>query len=174
MRCLDSRGAAGEPREDTLDTSDWSGRQGHRLLQRGVLLFLLALLVGLVVPTFAVPRLGLSTHLLGIMQGTFLMVIGVLWPRLRVTRAMARIGIFLAVYGCFAAWTANLSAAIWGAGNSMLPIAAGSAHGSSIQEGMIAIALRSAAVSLIAVSLLILWGLRAVAREQPRKESSPE
>ena len=87
---------------------------------------------------------------------------------------MARIGIFLAVYGCFSAWTANLSAAIWGAGNSMLPIAAGSAHGSSIQEGMIAIALRSAAVSLIAVSVLILWGLRAVAREQPRKESSPE
>ena len=103
------------------------------------------------------------------MQGIFLMVIGVLWPRLRVSRVMARIGIFLAIYGCFVAWMANLSAAIWGAGNSMLPIAAGSAHGTSIQEGMIVIALRSAAVSLIAVSLLILWGLRAVAVEQSGK-----
>jgi hydroxylaminobenzene mutase len=152
-----------------MDTSEWSRRQGHRLLQLGILLFLFALLVGLVVPTFAVPRLGLSTHLLGIMQGIFLMVIGVVWPRLRVTRVMSRIGVFLAVYGCFAAWTANLSAAIWGAGHSMLPIAAGPAHGSSIQEGIIAIALRSAAVSLIAVSLLILWGLRAFAGEQSGK-----
>ena len=59
-----------------MDTSDWSRRQGHRLLQLGTLLFLLACLVGLVVPTFAVPRLGLSTHLLGIMQGIFLMVMG--------------------------------------------------------------------------------------------------
>jgi (hydroxyamino)benzene mutase len=144
-----------------MDTSDWSRRQGHHLLQLGVLLFLFALLVGVAVPTFAVPRLGLSTHLLGLMQGIFLMVIGVLWPRLQVTRLTARIGVFLAVYGCFAAWTANLFAAIWGAGNRMLPIAAGAAHGSSIQEGIIAIALMSAAVSLIAVALLILWGLRA-------------
>ena len=69
--------------------------------------------------------------------------------------------LFRSVYGCFAAWTANLLAAIWGAGNSLLPIAAGFAHGSVIQEGIIAMALRSAAVSLIALSLLILWGLRA-------------
>jgi hypothetical protein len=39
-----------------------SGRQAHRLLQVGSVLFLLALLVGLAVPHFAVPRLGLSTH----------------------------------------------------------------------------------------------------------------
>ena len=149
-----------------METSDWSRRQGHRLLQLGLLLFLLALLVGLVVPRFAVPRLGLSTHLLGLMQGIFLMVMGLLWPRLHVTRRMGQVGVVLAVYGCFAAWTANLSAAIWGAGNAMLPIAAGSAHGSSIQEGIIAIALRSAAVSLIAVSLLILWGLRTSADAQ--------
>jgi hypothetical protein len=39
-------------------------RQGHRLLQVGMFLFLAALLVGLAVPSFAVPRLGLSSHLL--------------------------------------------------------------------------------------------------------------
>jgi hydroxylaminobenzene mutase len=139
------------------------------LLQVGIFLFLVALLVGLVVPTFAAPRLGLSTHLLGIMQGIFLMVIGILWPRLRLTPVLARIGFVLAVYGCLAAWTANLSGAILGAGNSMLPIAAGPAHGTAIQEGIIAIALRSAAVSLIAVVLLILWGLRGSPRDQSGK-----
>jgi (hydroxyamino)benzene mutase len=152
-----------------MDTPESSGRQGQRLLQLGMLLFLLALLVGLVVPRFAVPRLGLSTHLLGITQGLFLMVMGVVWPRLRLTAALARIGFSLVVYGCLAAWTANLSAAIWGAGNSMLPIAAGPAHGSLIQEGTIAIALRSAAVSLIVAAMLMLWGLRGLPGDQPGK-----
>ena len=154
-------------------TSDDFARHGHRLIQVGMFLFLLALLVGLFVPKFAVPRLGLSTHLLGIMQGIFLMVIGLLWRTLRFSSLTSRIGVFLAVYGCFAAWIANLSAAITGAGNSMLPIAAGQAHGSNLQETMIAIALGSAAVSLIAVTLLILWGLRRLPRETeletPRK-----
>ena len=149
-----------------MDTSDWSRRQGHRLLQVGILLFLLALLTGLIVPMFAVPRLGLSTHLLGLMQGMFLLLIGVLWPRLRVTRTTGRVASILAVYGCFAAWTANLSAAIWGAGNSMLPLAAGSAHGSAMQERMISVGLRSAAVSLMAAAVLVLWGLRGISSEE--------
>jgi hydroxylaminobenzene mutase len=95
------------------------------------------------------------------MQGLFLMVIGILWPRLRLTRATSRVGFWLAVYGCFAAWTANVLAGVWGAGNSMLPIAAGQARGSVFQEVIIAAGLRSAAVSLIAAAVLILWGLRA-------------
>lgn len=152
-----------------MNTSGLSLRQGSRLLQLGILLFLFALLVGLVVPHFAVPRLGLSAHLLGIMQGLFLMVAGMLWPKLKLTSAMSRVGFWLAVYGCFAAWTANVLAGVWGAGNSMLPIAAGQARGNMLQEGIIAIGLRTAAASLIAVSILILWGLRTSAVDQSEK-----
>jgi hydroxylaminobenzene mutase len=123
-------------------------RDGHRLLRVGALLFLLGLLVGLVVPRFSVPRLGLSTHLLGITQGMFLLVGGLLWPRLKFTRSASRIGHVLGIYGCLAAWTANLLGAIWGAGNSMLPMAAGAARGSSFQEGVIRVLLMSAALSL--------------------------
>jgi (hydroxyamino)benzene mutase len=136
-------------------------RQGWRLRQAGMLLFLLALVVGLFVPAFAVPRLGLSTHLAGLMQGMFLMLIGLMWPGLRITARVSLVGCTLAIYGCFAAWCANLLAAIWGAGSRMMPLAAGPAHGTAIQEAVIAIALRSAAVSLIALALLILWGLRS-------------
>jgi hydroxylaminobenzene mutase len=109
---------------------------------------------------FAVPRLGLSTHLLGVMQGLFLLILGLLWPRLTLSRGAGQVGVVLALYGCFAAWTANFAAASLGAGNSILPIAAGSAHGSSLQEMLIVIGLRSAGVSLIAVTVLVLWGLR--------------
>jgi hydroxylaminobenzene mutase len=130
------------------------------LLQLGVLLFLFALLAGLAVPAFAVPRLGLSVHLLGIMQGMFLIITGMLWAKLRLTRSMSRLGFCLLVYGCFAAWTANVLAAVWGAGNSMLPIAAGQARGSVLQEGIITVGLRTAAVSLVAAATLLAWGLR--------------
>jgi hydroxylaminobenzene mutase len=137
-------------------------RDGHRLLQAGGLLFLLGLVVGLGVPRFTVPRLALSTHLLGITQGTFLMVGGLLWPKLRLTRPASGIGRVLAIYGCLAAWTANLFGAAWGAGASMVPMAAGGARGSAIQEGTIRLLLISAAVSLVCVAALILWGLRTV------------
>lgn len=141
--------------------------EGQRLLRVGMLLFLLALLVGLALPGFAVPRLGLSTHLLGLMQGTFLLVAGLVWPKLKLTRAVSRAGSYLAIYGCVAAWTANLLGALWGAGNSMLPIAAGQARGSVVQERIIAAGLVTAAVSLIAVAMVMLWGLRGSAMERP-------
>jgi (hydroxyamino)benzene mutase len=135
-------------------------RQASRLIRLGVFLFLLALLTGLFVPNFRIPRLGLSAHLLGISQGLFLMVAGLLWSKLQLSPTASRFGFWLASYGCFAAWTANLLGAIWGAGSSMLPMAAGGARGSAVQEGLIAVGLRTAAVSLIAALLLMLWGLR--------------
>ena len=146
-----------------MNTSDWSSRQGHRLLQGGLTLFLFALLVGLVIPKFAVPRLGLSVHLLGIMQGVFLTVLGLLWPKLRLTQRMARGAFWLIFYGFFAAWLANVLAGVWGAGSAMLPMAAEQAQGSSLQEGIIMISLRTAAVSQITALLVILWGLRGFA-----------
>ena len=144
-----------------MDTSTLSLRQAHRLFQVGILLFLLAALAGLAVPHFAVPRLGLSAHLLGILQGIFLVVVGLLWPKLRLGSATSRLVFWLLIYGCFAALTANVLAGAWGAGNSMLPRAAGSAHGNLLQEGIIVISLRSAAVALVTALMLILWGLRA-------------
>ncbi len=132
----------------------------RRLMRAGALLFLLGLLAGLAVPTFAVPRLGLSTHLLGIMQGTFLLVAGLVWPRLNLTAALSRVGSVLAIYGCLAAWIANLCGAVWGAGGSMVPIAAGRLRGTAWQEGVIQVLLVSAAPCLISSAALVLWGLR--------------
>jgi hydroxylaminobenzene mutase len=134
-------------------------RQGHRLVQIGVLLFLVALLAGLVVPMFAVPRLGLSVHLLGIMQGLFLVALGLLWPRLVLTSTQLQAGCSLAIYGCVAAFLANVLAAAWG-GSPMLPMASGGARSAPWRELTIAVALRSSAVALIAAAALTLWGLR--------------
>lgn len=148
------------------DGETWQLRDGHRLLQTGGLLFLLGLLVGFGVPRFTLPRLALSTHLLGISQGTFLVAGGLLWPRLQLARGASALGRVLAIYGCLAAWTANLLGAIVGAGASSMPMATGGTLGSAGEELAIRLLLRSGAVALVGVALLILWGLRTL----PRKE----
>jgi len=144
-----------------MESSSLSSRQAHRLLQVGIALFLFAALVGLVIPYFTVPRLALSAHLIGIMQGIFLVVLGLLWPRLRLSPAMLTTAFWLLIYECMAAVAVNLLASVWGAGNSILPLAAGPAHGSKAQEAFINIGLRSAGAALIVALIIILRGLRS-------------
>jgi hydroxylaminobenzene mutase len=138
-------------------------QQARHLLQLGLAMFLLALVVGILVPSFAVPRLALSVHLLGVLQGTFLVAASSAWSKLGFGRTISRLVFWLLAYGCVAAWLGNLLGAHWGAGNTLLPMAAGSAHGNALQEFIIMIALRSSAIALlIAISLMLSNSLRNV------------
>jgi hydroxylaminobenzene mutase len=51
-------------------------------------------------------------------------------------------------------------AAVWGAGNTTMPQAAGTARGNARQEATIKIILYSAAPSFFVSMALVLWGLR--------------
>ncbi|MEO7773606.1 MAG: hydrogenase [Steroidobacteraceae bacterium] len=134
--------------------------QSHQLTLIGVGLLLVAVLVGVIVSYLAVPRLALSAHLVGILQGILLLVLGLLWDRLNLTRAQSALAFWLAVYQAAAAFLSNLLAAVLGAGNSVIPMAAGAAHGTTVQETIITVGLRSAGAALIIFLLLLLWGLR--------------
>jgi hydroxylaminobenzene mutase len=140
-------------------------RDALRLVRLGVLLLLLGLLTGAVIPSLAVPRLGLSAHILGVLGGLGSVVFGLVWPRLRLGSRASALGCWLAVYSFYAGWLMPLLGGAWGAGGGMLPIAAGAARGTAFQEGVIAAGLVTAAVAIVAVCLLVLWGLRAPARE---------
>ncbi len=141
-----------------MTRQDWRTQQSNQLIRVGMTLFLLALVIGLFVQSFAVPRLGLSVHLLGLLQGILLTVLGLVWPRLNLARSWSRTALWLAVYGCIAAWTSNVLAATWG-GSAMLPIASGQARSSAVHDGIITLGLRSSAVSLVAATILVWWGL---------------
>src|SRR5262245_53274381 len=91
-------------------SSYWSSSEGRRMLQLGILLLLFGLLVGFAVPVFAAPRLGLTAHVLGVTQGILLIVIGLLWPKLRLTRTASGIGFWMVVYGCFISWAVTVLA----------------------------------------------------------------
>jgi hydroxylaminobenzene mutase len=141
-------------------------RQGHRLLQIGVALFLFTSFEGFVIPYFAVPNLGRSVHTLSAFSGNLLLALGLLWPRLdlgegRVERVAARITFWSLLYSDLAIVLAFLLAGVWGAGHSIIPLAAGSAHGSELQEAVITVVAYSAAPPGLTSFALILWGLRS-------------
>jgi hydroxylaminobenzene mutase len=137
-------------------------RQGHRLLQIGVALFLFTSFEGFAVPYFAVPNLGRSVHTLSAFSGVLLLALGLVWPRLSLNTVAAQIAFWFLIYSDLATIVSFLLAAIWGAGNSIMPLAAGTAHGTHFQETAIAIVAYSAAPTGIASFALVLWGLRIV------------
>jgi len=143
--------------------SNLLNRQGHRLLQFGVALFLFTSLEGFAVSSFAVPNLGRSVHTLGAFSGVLLVALGLLWPRLDLGAATSRIAFWFLIYSDLATLAGFLLAGVWGAGGSIIPLAAGSAHGSVFQESVIMLVLFSTAPTGLIAFALILWGLRRAA-----------
>lgn len=134
--------------------------QGHRLLQVGVALLLFTSIEGFAIPHLASPVLGRSVHTLAALQSVLLLSLGLVWPKLELGKLGSRIGFWLLLYSAFAILAAFVIAALWGAGNETMPLAAGSAHGSVFQETAIKVVAYSSAPTGIISFSLILWGLR--------------
>ena len=145
-----------------MNSSNMLSRQGHRLLQVGIALFLFSSLEGFAIPYFTVPHLGLSVHTLSALQGVILLTLGLLWPRLNLGVTTSRIAFWFLIYSTFATLVPYVMAGVWGAGNSIIPLAAGAAHGSAFQEAVISVVLMSAAPTILISLALILWDLRIV------------
>jgi hypothetical protein len=64
----------------------------------------------------------------------------------------------------FGGWLIYLLAARWGAGG-MFPLAAGEARATDAQETFVTVSFTTIAVSLIALCVLLLWGLRGGTEE---------
>src|SRR4051794_19517269 len=81
-----------------------SERLGRRLLRYGIVLFILGLVTGRLVQSLAVPRMGLASHLQGVMNGTFLVALGLVWPHLRLRALSLRVAYWLALAGTYLNW----------------------------------------------------------------------
>jgi (hydroxyamino)benzene mutase len=145
-----------------MNVSSLLSRQGRRMLQIGVGLIVVASLEGVVIPSLPVPRLGLSLHTLSYLQAVMLMTFGLVWPGLNLGAIAASIAWWTYLYSSFSTLMAYLLAAMWGAGGTAIPLAAGTAHGSALQETLIKVVLASGAPPFLVSMALVLWGLRAV------------
>jgi (hydroxyamino)benzene mutase len=142
---------------------------GHRLLQFGAALFLLGLLTGLFVPAAANPRMALAAHLEGLMNGLFLLVLGLIWPRLNLSDRTVTIAFWLAIYGSLANWVATFLAAIWPAGSALMPLAGQGHTGTQVQEAVLKVLLISLSVVMIGLCVVVLFGLRRQSASDPMR-----
>ena len=138
--------------------------QGQRLLQIGVLLVLYSSIEGFAIPFFGSPRIGLSAHALGALQGVFLLTQGLLWTRLRLGVAASRIAFWCSIYSALAILAAYTIAAVWGVGIGTIALAGelphGLSRGAAFQEAVIKFVAYSSAPTGLTCFVLILWGLR--------------
>lgn len=134
-------------------------RQSDLLIFLGVLLFLLGLIVGFLIPVFANPRMGLSSHLEGILNGMFLILLGLIWYKLNLSARWLKISFGLAIYGTFANWFGILIAAIFNAGE-MLGIAAEGQAGPPIAEKIVTFSLISLSIAMLVSCITALIGLK--------------
>jgi hydroxylaminobenzene mutase len=143
-------------KDKTMDSTD---NRSRVLMRLGAILFLCGLVIGLIAWQLANPRMGLSSHLEGVMNGIFLIAVGLLWGHLKLG-GVARTALFwLAIYGTYSNVAATLLAAWWPAGEFM-SIAAPTPRGTDAQEQIVTALLNSTAATIILASVLIIWGLR--------------
>jgi hydroxylaminobenzene mutase len=131
--------------------------QSDKLLFFGVLLFFLGLVVGLFIPMMANPRMGLSSHLEGVLNGIFLIVLGLIWNKLELSLRWLSVTYWLSLFGTFANWFSVLIAAIFNSGK-MMPLADGR-EGTPIAEGIVTFLLVSLSIAMLAICILIMTGL---------------
>lgn len=129
-------------------------------MQLGAALLLFVALEGFVIPALRVPHLGLSVHTLAALEAVIFLALGLTWPRLRLGAATARLAFWTYVYSSFATLVPYVLAALWSAGNTTIPLAAGAARGTPVQETVIKLMLYTAAPTFLIAIGVILYGLR--------------
>ena len=97
------------------------------------------------------------------MNGTFLVVLGAIWTEVRLS-VPVETAAWTALYGTYANRFFTTFGAVFGTAAAN-PIVAAGHHGQPWQETLAGAGFMSVAVSIIAASLLVLWGLRARALE---------
>jgi (hydroxyamino)benzene mutase len=140
-------------------------RYADWLLFLGVLLFTFGLVIGLFIPIMTNPRMGLSAHLEGALNGMFLVLLGLIWNKVLLNNTWLKTVFWLTIYGSFANFVAVTIAAITGAGK-MMPIAGGK-EGAPVTEGLISFLLISLSLAMIAVCVMVLAGLYKHMKQYP-------
>ena len=136
----------------------------RQLFTAGILLFLLAMLAGMIFPQLANPRMGLSGHLVGLFGGLFLLALGSLWKRVALPGRVEAVPVWLALYGLYGNFVTTLLAAAF-ATNRLTPLSGSGHFAAAWQENIVTFGLMSVSVAMVTVCVLVLWGLRRQAAE---------
>ena len=137
--------------------------RGHRLFLHGMLLVVAGLIVGLVVPAFANPRMGLSAHTGMLMNGILLIATGAFWARQGLGERIETIGWWLLVAGSWISSAGLVAAAAFGTA-AMTPIHGAPHAGPAAQEALVGALLAVGGAAVLAGCIVAVWGLRTPSR----------
>ncbi len=138
----------------------------RQLLWHGMFLFLLGLIAGFVEQHLTNPRMGLATHLEGLMNGTFLVALGAIWTEIGLPARLSAAAYWSALYGTYGNWVITGLAAIFGTA-AMTPLTATGYSGQPWQERIVTFGFISVGIAIIISVILILCGLRRNVRFAP-------
>lgn len=130
-----------------------------RLLFAGILLFVIGILSGIAVQLFQNPRLAVSGHLLAVLNGMFLLIMGLVWKRIVLGLAAQRIAFLLLLFGAYANWFLTMLGAAWGT-KRLTPIAGAGYEAAEWQELVIMGGLGTMILGMLIGCVMVLWGLR--------------
>jgi hydroxylaminobenzene mutase len=129
------------------------------LLWHGALLFLLGLVTGLIQQKLTNPRMGLSAHLEGLMNGTFLIAIGAAWHELKLAPRKITFTYWTVLYGTYGNWAFTLIAAMFGTA-AMTPLASAGHKGLDWQEGVVTFGFVSVGLAMLVAVVMLLVGYK--------------
>ena len=133
--------------------------RGRKLLRAGTVLCFLALWTGLAIPAFTNPRMGLAAHVGGLMNGMFLLIVGLAWKELELSERAQKVTFLALVTGTFGNWASIVAAAAWGTA-SLTPIAGAGFGSSQFQEAVVKFGLVSVALAMLGGTVALFVGLR--------------
>jgi len=130
----------------------------RRYVAAGAVLFLLGLLTGFVIPAFTNPRMGLASHLEGVMNGTFLVALGVAWKWVNLSARLEQVAFWTILYGSFANWFFVALAAMLGT-SEITPIAGAGYEAGALQEQVVSLGLGSVGLTMVVGIAIVVYGL---------------
>ena len=131
----------------------------RRLFSAGILLLLLAFVVGMVMPVLPNMRQGLSAHLVGLLGGLLLIALGSLWSELHLPRRCETVAYWLAMFGFYENFVVNVLAAVL-ATNRLTPLAGPGHLAAPWRENLVTFGFLLGSVVMVSCCLLVLWGLK--------------
>ncbi len=129
----------------------------HALLLNGAVLILLGLLSGFVTPAVTNPRMGLSAHVGGVLNGMLLIVLGLAWPHVRLPSRLKTAMTWLLLLSLYGIWGFTLLGAVFGTSQAA-PIAGAGFAGERWQEALVTGGLTVAAFAILAAILVLVYG----------------
>jgi len=131
----------------------------RRLAFHGALLFLVGLVMCIVVPYVANPRIGLSAHTGTLLNGTVLIALAAVWTWVVLPPASAAVAYWMLVVGSWGGCVALFLAGVWGTSSST-PLHGAGHHGMPWQEAIVGAGLTLFGIPVLAGAAIVVWGLR--------------